>query len=156
MGFEIQKKTDRKWTQLGFVEGQGSSTSPQNYQFIDEQAVPGKINVYRLKQIDFNGSYSYTQIIEIDLPLRGFLLEQNYPNPFNPTTTISYNLPADGIVSIKLFNIFGEEVNVIEDEFKRAGNHSIKFDAKGLASGIYFYRLRFNNYSATKKMILLR
>jgi len=86
----------------------------------------------------------------------GFELLQNYPNPFNPSTTISYNIPQDEIVTLKIFNIMGEEVATIHNSFEKAGAHSTKFDASSLTSGIYFYTLTTTDFTATRKMMLIK
>mgnify|MGYP000624346988 CR=1 FL=1 len=85
-----------------------------------------------------------------------YRLNQNYPNPFNPTTTISFTIPTTSNVSLKVFNILGKEVATIVNETKIAGNYSVKFNAEGLSSGIYFYQLTTENFTATKKFTLLK
>jgi hypothetical protein len=89
-------------------------------------------------------------------PVDNYVLYQNYPNPFNPTTTIRYELPQDGIVTINIYNILGQKVKTLLNEFKRADRYEITFNGAGLASGVYFYTLKVNNFIKTKKMILLR
>ncbi|MFA7421588.1 MAG: T9SS type A sorting domain-containing protein, partial [Melioribacteraceae bacterium] len=85
-----------------------------------------------------------------------FALSQNYPNPFNPTTKINYSLPKSGIVTIKLYDILGKEVGIIENGFKEAGNYKVSFDASRLASGVYIYKMVSGDFSATKKLLLLK
>jgi hypothetical protein len=85
-----------------------------------------------------------------------FKLNQNYPNPFNPSTIISFSLPVQEKVSLKVYNILGMEVVILLNEVKTAGNHSIRFDARNLPSGIYFYELRTGNFRDVRKMILLK
>ena len=85
-----------------------------------------------------------------------FYLYQNYPNPFNPITTIRYALPQDGIVTIKIFDILGQEIATLKNEFQKANRYEVKFDSKGFASGVYIYRIQVNNYLESKKMILLK
>ena len=85
-----------------------------------------------------------------------FILYQNYPNPFNPTTTISYQIPKAGNVTIKIFDCLGREIKTLVDEFKQQGFYSINFDASHLASGIYFYQLKAGGFVSTKKMVVLR
>jgi hypothetical protein len=170
-GFEIQRietsdvKRETNWKRIGFVEGQGTTTEPRSYSFVDKKLTTGKYS-YRLKQMDYNGTYEYSNVVEIEVnPIPDhFSLEQNYPNPFNPTTTIKYSIPTDGFVKLSVFNALGEEVSTLVDEFKSAGNYEINFDAGGLTSGIYFYKLQAGSPSTssgqsfveTKKMILLR
>ena len=86
----------------------------------------------------------------------GFVLKQNYPNPFNPSTKISFEIPYSGNVTIKIFDLLGREIKVLLDEYKQRGTYTIDFDASEISSGVYFYRLKSNNFSSTKKMILLR
>jgi hypothetical protein len=85
-----------------------------------------------------------------------FTLYQNYPNPFNPTTNISYSIPTNSKVVIKIYTIAGREVETIENSVRSAGTYTITFDAKQLASGVYFYKLTANNHSATKKFVLMK
>ena len=83
-----------------------------------------------------------------------YILEQNEPNPFNPNTTIRYSLPKDGLVTLKVYNLIGQEVETLVNGYKSAGSYSFEFYGTNLASGIYFYRLISGEYSETKKMIL--
>jgi len=83
-------------------------------------------------------------------------LKTNYPNPFNPSTTIEYGLPQDTYVRLEVFNVLGERVNVLTDGVQDAGYHSVVFDARGLPSGIYFYRLQAGDFVDTKKLILMK
>jgi ligand-binding sensor domain-containing protein len=83
-------------------------------------------------------------------------LQQNYPNPFNPKTTIRYQLPMDQLVTIKIYDILGKEVATLVNEEKPAGNYNVNFNALGLSSGIYFYKLQSRSFVETKKMILLK
>jgi len=85
-----------------------------------------------------------------------FNLEQNYPNPFNPSTTISFSIPTSEFVTLKVFDVLGNEVATLVNEYRRAGSHNIEFDASKLSSGIYFYKLQTGSFIETKKMILLR
>lgn len=156
MGFEIQRSLDNNiFVTVGFVEGKGNSTINQYYSFADE-SIPGKI-YYRLKQIDFNGSYNYSQVIEVDgVTVSTIQLEQNYPNPFNPNTTIKYQLGNDDFVNLKVFNSLGEQVAELVNQLQKGGSHQLIFEAKDLPSGIYVYQLSSGNYTESKKMILLR
>ena len=86
----------------------------------------------------------------------GFYLSQNYPNPFNPSTKIKYSIPNDSKVMIKVYDIAGKEIETIENSDRAAGTYSVLFNASHLASGVYFYKLTANNYTATKKFILLK
>jgi hypothetical protein len=92
---------------------------------------------------------------EVNLP-RNYMLNQNYPNPFNPSTTISFSIPVQENVSIKVYNILGKEVATLINEVKTAGSYSVRFDAGKLSSGIYFYKLETPGYRNVRKMILLK
>ncbi len=159
-GFEIQKKEVRsqetEWNTIGFVEGSGNSNSPKEYEFIDRGVSTGKY-LYRLKQIDNDGSYEYSNVIEIDLgaPMK-LSLSQNYPNPFNPKTIINYAVPVGSEVNIVIYDALGNEVTTLINEFKEAGIHSISFDATDLPSGVYIYKMQAGEFVETKKMVLLK
>jgi len=144
------------WTRIGFVEGNGNSNSPKEYSFVDDGVTSGKYS-YRLKQIDNDGTFEYSKIIKIDVdaPLE-FELSQNYPNPFNPSTTIKFSLPVTSNVKLSVFNILGEEVQILVNETKEAGIYTINFNAAELNSGIYFYKLVMRNFIRVKKMSLLK
>ena len=109
-----------------------------------------------MKQIDFDGRYSYSNIVEVDFAGMDFILGQNYPNPFNPETTINFSLPKDEFVTLKIYNSLGEEIAVIINSFKNAGSYEIKFDGNELSNGVYFYELKAGSFSSIKKMILLK
>ncbi|HLG33018.1 MAG TPA: T9SS type A sorting domain-containing protein, partial [Ignavibacteriaceae bacterium] len=157
-GFEIQKSVDEEnWQPISFVEGKGTSSEYNSYDFEDTY-VSNEKNYYRLKQIDFDGTYTYSDIITVysmDLPLT-FELFQNYPNPFNPTTTIKYDLPKSGNVELVIYDILGRKVKSLVNETKEAGRYEVKWDASNSASGVYIYQLRTENFIDTKKMILIR
>jgi hypothetical protein len=160
LGFEIERKTTGEFYTIGFKEGHGSTTEIQNYSFEDKYVENG-INFYRLKQIDFNGNHSSSEEIELDYDIpKFFSLEQNYPNPFNPSTTIKYVIPEKSFVSIKVFDMSGNEVVILVNEAKPSGSYEVEFNASsaagGLTSGIYFYQLRAGQFLETKKMILLK
>ena len=145
-----------QYVTIRYVEGQGTTTEPQEYSYIDNTVEIRKY-FYRLKQIDFLGTYEYSDEIEVEeLGPLTFGLEQNYPNPFNPSTNIKYSVPENGFVKLYVYNLVGEEVIVLVNETVDAGFYEIEFDAAGLPSGIYFYRLQAGSFVGTKKMVLLR
>ena len=158
-GFEIQRKLDNPdWEKTGFVEGHGTTTEIQEYSYKDDISNINENSItYRLKQIDFDGSYEYSKevVVENITPL-DFALYQNYPNPFNPVTTIKYSIPEMSKVSLILFNLLGEKVTTLFNEEKTAGNYTIELNAANLPSGIYFYKLQAGDFVETKKMILLK
>ena len=163
-GFDIERRSDKiNWQKVGFIPGNGNSSSPKDYSFIDMKLKNGSY-AYRLKQIDTDGKYSYSDGIEITvhaIPLE-YKLEQNYPNPFNPTTTINYAIPFNGEVNLTLYNSVGAVVQELEKGSKEAGYYQNVFNASGLSSGIYFYSIIAksadgkNTFRAVKKMILMK
>jgi len=170
-GFEIQRSlnneigklskwipSENDWEAIGFVSGNGTTSEANSYSFVDNLALTNDQTIfYRLKQIDFDGSFKYSQVVEVNIlnPIK-FSLEQNYPNPFNPSTTINFNIPTDGFVSLKVFDIMGNQVAELLGKETKAGFHSIEFDASQLASGTYFYRLQAGNNIKVQKMLLLK
>ncbi len=156
-GFVIERSINGKgWINIGFVNGNGNSNSPKNYSFVDSEPTSGKIK-YRLKQIDLDGKFEISHALEINIEVPvSFALNQNYPNPFNPATTISYQLPLDSKVSLTVYDALGIQVTKLVDEVKRAGSYKTTFDGSLLASGIYFYQLKADNYIATKKFVLIK
>ncbi len=160
-GFEIERATAYKgnlneWVKVGFVHGSGNSNSPKDYSFTDYEPYVGQ-SYYRLKMIDIDGTFEYTNEIEVNRQLPSkFFLNQNYPNPFNPETVISYLLPVDGLVTLKVYDVLGKEVGTIVNEVKVAGNHQVMFNASTLSSGVYLYKLQSGNFIQTKKMLLIK
>jgi hypothetical protein len=142
---------------LGFVSGKGTSTEINSYNFTDKNLAPG-VYTYRLKQTDFDGTSRYhklTQNVEVSVPEK-FEVMQNYPNPFNPSTKISFSIPSDQIVSVKIYNSLGEETAVLVNNILKAGFYEYEFNAKGLSSGVYYYEVKWGNSSATRKMMVLK
>jgi hypothetical protein len=148
----------RGWEKIGFVQGSGNSNSLKEYSFVDKTVLSGKY-LYRLKQIDNDGGYKYSQEVEVKVEAipTEFALEQNYPNPFNPSTVISYQLPvAAGHVSLKVYDVLGREVATLVNEQKAPGNYEVKFDGSKLASGVYIYRIEAGKFSDAKKLLLIK
>ena len=156
-GFEIQRKVlESDFATVGFVKGEGTTTNQKEYSFVDRNLADGKY-FYRLKQLDFNGVYEYSNTIEVDVrSLDNFTLEQNYPNPFNPTTTIGYVLQEKSSTKLILMNAIGEEIAVLVNEEQDKGYHRAELDGKNLSSGIYFYTLQAGSFTQTKKLILMK
>jgi hypothetical protein len=156
-GFEIHRSTQNdSWINIGFVQGNGNSNSPKEYSFLDEQVPAGKYS-YRLKQIDTDGNFKYSKVIDVNVgTLTRFELNQNYPNPFNPSTTISFTLPESGNVNLTVYNIIGEQVVQLFDGYKEAGIHTINFNASELNSSIYIYKLEQNGRTESRKMMLVK
>jgi len=165
-GFEIERSQvnpkseirSPQFEKIGFAEGYGNSNSPKNYSFIDTEAKYGNYS-YRLKQIDTDGDFEYSKIIEIDAGLipNGFVLEQNFPNPFNPNTTIKFALFEEENATLKIYDILGNEVVTLFDDKTEAGRvYELDFDASLLPSGNYFYKLQTTEKVEVKKMLLLK
>jgi len=166
-GFEIQRiplsnsriKGGKQggWQVIGFIDGVGTTTEPQHYSFTDTELSNG-VYRYRLKQVDLDGSFIFSEQVEISInvPPAEFKLSQNYPNPFNPSTTIRFSIPEAENVVLKIYDIIGNETVTLTDERLSAGNYNINFNASDLSSGIYFYSLDAGSFGATKKMILLK
>ena len=159
-GFEVERcalsAEHQTWEKIGFVNGNGNSNSPKNYTFEDNGLLPGKYS-YRLKQIDNDGQFEYSKNIEVDFNSpKKFELTQNYPNPFNPITTISWEIPTDGLVTLKIYDILGKEIYTIADEYQQAGSYQRNFDGSSLSSGMYFFTLQSGSFVQTRKMILMK
>ncbi len=167
-GFEIERlivseNISGNWTRVGFVEGHGTTSEKSRYSFVDNlSAVSGSVAKYRLKQIDYDGTYTYTETVEVPIVSESFVLEQNYPNPFNPSTTIKFSLPYESNVKITVYNSLGEVVKTLLSGVKPAGNFQVEFNAENISSGIYFYSLNaipVNGEQSTTKvrrMMLLK
>jgi subtilisin family serine protease len=160
-GFSVERKNETgSWNEIAFVKGSGTTTELINYSYTDKELKVGSYS-YRLKQIDFDGTFEYSKEIEInvELPLT-FSLSQNYPNPFNPSTTIEYSLPYRADVSIEIYSILGELVSSFNSKAMEAGYHRFDFNASRLTSGTYIYRLTAksneSNFTETKKMLFLK
>jgi photosystem II stability/assembly factor-like uncharacterized protein len=158
-GFEIERTSampGQVWDKIGFVPGFGTTTEKHFYSFIDDGLNNGTY-LYRLKQIDFDGSYKYSNIFEAEVnqPFI-FSVEQNFPNPFNPTTNIKYAIGSRQFISLKVFDVLGNGIATLVDEEKPAGNYEVKFDGVNLPSGIYFYKVQAGTFTQIKKMTLIK
>ena len=165
-GFEVERRAENErhlegdahlaWTKIGFVEGNGTTNAPKSYSFTDKNA-SGKIS-YRLKQIDRDGKFEYSQTVEVTAVSapKEFGLEQNYPNPFNPTTAIGYQLSANSFTTLKVYDAIGREVATLVNEVKDAGYYSAQFNGAKLSSGIYFAKLTSDRKTQMKKLLLLK
>lgn len=156
-GFEVEKSSDGvNWVKLGFVNGFGTSSELHNYTYIDKRPYEGN-NFYRLIQKDFSGeSKIYGPITVNFTPIYSYKLSQNYPNPFNPFTNITYQIPISGKVTLKVYDILGNTITTLVDEYKERGEYTVQFNGNELTSGIYIYRLETENYSDSKKLMLLK
>ncbi len=155
--FEVERKTaDGQFITIGHVQGNGTTTETKEYSFTDANAQIG-IYTYRLKQVDFDGSFEYSNEIFVDVsaPL-AFSLDQNYPNPFNPTTTINFSIAEPSFVKLAVYNLLGEEVKVLKNENMSAGTFNVSFDAASLPSGMYLYKIETAQYTNVRKMMLMK
>lgn len=155
-GFQVERKnTEGDFVTIGFIKGFGTTTEEQEYSYIDKDLPAGKY-IYRLRQVDFNGTFKIYNAVEVEMLPEKFSLSQNYPNPFNPSTNISYAIPYEEHLTLKIFDILGNEIQTLVNELKPAGRYNINFNAANLPSGVYYYILQAGNYSETKKLLLLK
>jgi len=166
-GFEIQRispsstpslreGTLEYWRTIGFINGMGTTTESSDYNFTDEPTESGLYS-YRLKQIDFDGSYELSNEIEVNFIFANdFRISQNYPNPFNPSTTIEYQIPQSSFVTIKVYDVLGKEIITLVNEEKPAGIHEVTFEPKDLTSGLYLYKISAGGFEQTMKMLFLK
>jgi hypothetical protein len=161
-GFEIERRStetaDAAWAKVGFVQGSGTSNTQHQYSFADQGIVAGHY-AYRLKQIDNDGTFKYSQSTEVEIGIvaKEFTLSSNYPNPFNPTTNIEFTLATDGKAVLKIYNAIGQEVaEPFHGEAKAGRIIQARFDASRLASGIYYSRLQTNGKSLVKRMMFIK
>ncbi len=160
-GFEIERKygNETNWVAVGFKEGHGTSTDAHSYSYTDDVSnISASHFSYRLKQVDFDGTFSYSNEVEVNVNAvpSNYSLSQNYPNPLNPSTIISFSLPYKNFVTLKVYNLLGEEVASLISKEMEAGNYSFNFQSENLPSGIYLYTLSAGKFKDTKKMILLK
>ena len=161
-GFEIQRKivapnSEGTWQFIGFKEGNGTTTGQHEYSFTDNLTSLNTSFAYRLKQLDFDGSFQYSNEVLVNniAPIR-FNLSQNYPNPFNPSTSISYDIPVKSFVTLKIYDLLGREVATLVNGNQPASHYSVNFDASKLSSGLYLYTLKAGDFVQTHKMMLLK
>jgi pectinesterase len=156
-GFYLERSDNGgKFTSVGFINGKGTTAEKTNYSFTDKN-VPAGESVYRLKQVDLDGTYKYTGQVTVNITSpKEFSLDQNYPNPFNPATTIKYSVPADAKVTLSVYNLIGEKVAVLVNQVVKAGNHEVAFNASKLSSGVYFYKMEGGSFTSVKKMVLIK
>ena len=159
-GLVIRLRTIQGQEKIGFVNGSGNSNSPKEYSFTDKNLNTGNYS-YRLKQIDNDGKFEYSNsvFVEINNQPQEFALYQNYPNPFNPSTRIQYQVSSIAHVTLKVYDVLGNEISTLVNEEQPAGSYEVEFDAssgiQNLASGIYFYQLKAGGFNVSKKMLLL-
>ncbi len=160
MGFEVQRNIEGNWETLDFIRGNGNSTEITHYTYQDNfngLNYTGEVS-YRLKQIDFDGTFAYSDvaIVEVDFSPTVYSLSQNYPNPFNPGTQIKFSTPEESYVQLKVYDILGKVVSTLIDEQLKSGEYTVPFNSADFSSGIYIYQLTAGNQVLTKQMVLLK
>jgi hypothetical protein len=166
-GYDVERKLkNEEWEKVGYIKGNGTVTTSSSYSYKDEfrdNPYEGTV-LYRLKQINTDGSFEYTKTINVDVNFipSDFVLYQNYPNPFNPSTNIAFAVPFEAQVKLSVYNQLGEEVSVIANKVFSPGIYNFTWDGSAFSSGIYFYSLEAQNgnsvanTSLVKKLILIK
>jgi len=165
-GFEIERKLkNQEWQTLGFIEGSGTTTQPNNYSYVDDYSLlpyEGTV-LYRLKQIDYNGRFQYSEQVAVNITFvpGEYYISQNYPNPFNPSTTIKYSLPVESLVRIRIYNSIGEVIEELVNGMQERGNYETSWNAEDYSSGIYFYSFELSGedgqtHSEMKKIVFMK
>jgi len=148
-----------------FIPGAGSSSRRHEYEYMDKDLTNGVTYWYKLEDVDYSGNTELHGPVSATPMKRSapkeFRLYPNYPNPFNPVTTISYDLPDDGLVELSVYNMRGEKVTTLLQGNQKAGSYQINWDGTSqsgdmVASGIYFFRIASGNYCRTSKMVFVR
>ncbi|MCW8804076.1 MAG: T9SS type A sorting domain-containing protein [Ignavibacteriaceae bacterium] len=166
-GFEIERKLkNQEWVNIAFVEGNGTTTEIQNYSYVDDYSLfpyEGTV-LYRLKQIDYNGEYEYSEQLAVNLTFipSEYYVSQNYPNPFNPATTIKYALPVESQVRINIYNALGEVIEELVSKMQSSGNYGVIWNAQNYSSGVYYYSFEVTSADGSqshremKKIVFLK
>jgi hypothetical protein len=154
-GFEVQRRTETgNWSALGFVNGAGSSSNTHNYNYSDDKLSSGKY-YYRLKQIDIDGRFEFSPVVSAVIGgSQKFSLDQNYPNPFRGETIVRFTLPERANVKLMVFDMHGRMVKTLVSGSREKGTHAITVNSTTLTSGLYYYKLETENFSAVKKMTI--
>jgi hypothetical protein len=157
-GFNLERRiNDSEWMVISFIPGSGNSNSPKEYSYTDKDLFTGGSKFqYRLKQMDTDGQFEYSDVVEVEIVPTKFELSQNYPNPFNPSTTIRFSLPKETQLKINIYNMLGELVETLAEGIYEAGYHKVTLNASTLSSGAYIYRIESSQYVQTKKMLLIK
>jgi hypothetical protein len=158
-GFNIERKSSLSdWETIGFVTGFGTTTEPRSYSYNDAYLNAGSY-VYRLKQVDYDGSFEYSDIVEVvtNSPVE-YTLDQNYPNPFNPATKIRFTISELRFAILKVYDVLGNEIAILVNEELPAGEYEVEFDASlyNLSSGFYFVRMEAGSFTTTRKITLMK
>ncbi len=166
-GFTVQRKGENaeEFADLegAFIEGKGTTLDPQSYSYLDRTVNQGTWD-YRLKQQDLDGTVQFSQSVRVVVTVtdvaettpKVFDLSQNYPNPFNPTTMIEFALPKESRITLAVYNLLGQRVATLVEEFRPAGYYAVPFNAGNLASGLYIYKLTADQTSFVRKMMVVK
>lgn len=158
-GWEIENREsgelNGEWKKMGFVSGKGTTMEKQNYSYSVFNLLGSKAE-FRLKQIDVDGKFTYSNVLSIELKPVEFSLSQNYPNPFNPTTTIRYALASSAPVELTIYNVLGQKVKTLVSEVQSTGFYSVNLDGNSLTSGTYFYVLNAGTFHSVKKLTMMK
>ena len=163
-GFEIERREaapNAGWQTIAFIQGSGTTSAPQTYRYVDANLLPGMYD-YRLKQIDFDGSFSYVGVVSVEVNLPDvFTLYQNFPNPFNAQTEIRFYAPVSEYVRLNLYNLKGQIIRRLFDGVSDIGINKFKWDARDnfgsdVSTGVYLYKLEMANGVTTRTLIYLR
>ncbi len=155
-GFEVQRRVDGQFVEVGFVAGAGTSSGRRSYTFRVPDLHPGA-HAFRLRQIDIDGQSQYSEIVEVMSALpSAFELLDAYPNPFNPTTTVSLSIPVESDVRVSVTDALGRLVEVLHHGPLAAGRHSVVLDGRALSSGLYIVRLESPAGVASRTVMLLK
>jgi hypothetical protein len=146
---------------IATLEGQGNKETPTDYEYVDRGLTNGQTYSYTVEAVNYEGNIDeYGPITATPLASGtvpgDFALSQNYPNPFNASTVIRYQLAADEHVTLKVYNIQGQEVASLVDTDQKAGSYSVHWTGEGVGSGVYFYTLSAGDFSETKKMVFTK
>jgi len=162
-GFEIERHTTTSnWETIGYIPGFGTTSEPRTYSYTDNNIVTDTYT-YRLKQVDYDGTFSYSDEVEVEVDLapREYALFQNYPNPFNPNTKIQFQVSKTSDVNIKIYDILGQEIITLFAGGVERGVHTVGWDGLSesginMVSGIYIYRIVAGEFIQSKEMILMK
>jgi len=169
LGFYIERRnnTEADWSEIDFVAGNGTTSEPHAYSFVDAELQSGTYH-YRLRQVDFDGAIDYSDAIEVAVAMpKQFALAHSYPNPFSLAshagTTIKFELTnAEPVrVELRIYDILGREIRRLVDDTRRGGFYQVRWDGrqengKRAATGIYLYELRAGDQRALRKLMLVR
>lgn len=160
--YSIERSNGSAWDEITRVNSLGDSPAGHEYTYVDASVMPGTVYSYRLTNHDLGGAVNvFEQIVTASATrsaaeITEYELYQNFPNPFNPATSISYNLPDAGLVRLTIFDMLGREIAVLVDGSRSAGLHTVEFNAAGLSTGTYFYQLTAGDFSAVRKLMLVK